>query len=63
MDIIALGDFSITNHEGVTCMSFRYPSCHELDYVKNLKHGIKPDKNIPAGKPGSNFTKPKKKRR
>ncbi len=63
MDVITLGDFSITNHNGATCMSFRVPSGHELDYVKNLNYGITPIKNIPAGKPGSNFTPPKKKRK
>ncbi|RZK01475.1 MAG: hypothetical protein EOO43_24520, partial [Flavobacterium sp.] len=41
MDIINIGDFSITNNNGVTCMSFRIPSSHEIDYVKNptWKHG------------------------
>lgn len=34
MDIISLGDFSVTNHEGKTMMSFRMPSCHKIDYVK-----------------------------
>lgn len=61
MDIIALGDLSITNHKDVTCMSFRIPFLHEIDYVKNpdWKH----THNIPAGKPGSNITPPKKKRK
>lgn len=63
MDVITLGDFSITNHNGSTCMSFRVPSGHEIDYVKNLNYGITPIKNIPAGKPGSNFTPAKKKRK
>ena len=63
MDVITLGDFSITNHKGVTCMSFRVPSGHEIDYVKNPNYGITPIKNIPPGKPGSNFTPPKKKRK
>jgi predicted aspartyl protease len=36
MDVISIGDFSITNYKGVTCMSFRTPSMHEIDYVKNL---------------------------
>ncbi len=63
MDIITLGDFSITNHNGSTCMSFRVPSGHELDYVKNLNYGITPIKNIPAGQVGSKFTPPKKKRK
>ncbi len=33
MDIIAGGDFSITNYDNKTCMSFRIPSCHTIDYV------------------------------
>lgn len=36
MDIIGLGDFSITNLNGTTCMTFRVPSMHEIDYTKNL---------------------------
>lgn len=63
MDIIGLGDFSITNHKGVTCMSFRVPSGHEIDYVKNLTYGITPIKHIPPGQMGSNFTPKKKKRK
>ncbi|MGH2646773.1 MAG: retropepsin-like aspartic protease [Ginsengibacter sp.] len=63
MDVITLGDFSITNHKGTTCMSFRVPSGHEIDYVKNLNYGLTPIKHIQPGKPGSNFTKPKKKRK
>lgn len=34
MDVIGLGDFSITNAEGITTMSFRVPSVKEVDYVK-----------------------------
>jgi len=34
MDIINMGDFSITNFQGKTCMSFRVPSMHEIDYLK-----------------------------
>jgi len=33
MDIITIGDFSITNLNGKTCMSFRIPSQHEIDFV------------------------------
>jgi predicted aspartyl protease len=40
MDVIGLGDFSITNHNESTCMSYRYPSCHEIDYVKNPMMGM-----------------------
>lgn len=59
MDVITIGDFSITNHNGATCMSFRVPSQHEVDYVKNLNLKV-------TGRPitgGSNYTPPKKKRR
>ncbi len=63
MDVITLGDFSITNHNNSTCMSFRTPSSHEIDYVKNPTYGMTPIKNIPAGRSGSNFTAPKKKRK
>lgn len=34
MDVITLGDFSITNFKGCTCMSFRLPSSIEIDYTK-----------------------------
>lgn len=34
MDIITCGDLSITNHNNTTCLSFRLPSSHEIDYCK-----------------------------
>ncbi len=37
MDIINIGDFSITNYNGTTCMSFGLPSKHEVDYVKDTQ--------------------------
>ena len=40
MDIISLGDLSITNFEGNTCMSFRVPSSHEIDFVKSIDFGV-----------------------
>lgn len=61
MDIISLGDFSITQHKGATCMSFRIPSIHEIDYVKCLDFKLTP--KIKAGQSGSNITFKKKKRR
>jgi hypothetical protein len=61
MDIITLGDLSITNYKGSTCMSFRIPSLHEIDYVKNVHFKLTP--NIPAGKQGSNIAPKKKKRK
>ena len=42
-------------------MSFRIPSLHEIDYVKNVHFKLTP--NIPAGKQGSNITAKKKKRK
>lgn len=48
MDIINLGDLSITNHKGNTCMSFRIPSGHEIDYVKNPNYGITPVRFTPS---------------
>ncbi len=37
MDIISLGDFSVTNVEGKTVMSYRYPSIKVVDYVEEAK--------------------------
>lgn len=34
MDVITLGDFSITNVDGCTTFSFRIPSCKKVDFVK-----------------------------
>ena len=58
MDVISQGDFSITNYNGNTCMSFRKPSMHEIDFCKNpnMKANSNPNR-------GNNFTPPKKKRK
>ena len=37
MDIITLGDFSVTNFDEKTTFSFRYPSCSKIDYVMEAK--------------------------
>ena len=37
MDIIGCGDFSITQPNGLTTLSFRIPSCKEIDYQKESK--------------------------
>lgn len=37
MDIITLGDFAVTNLNGKTTFSFRYPSCETINYVKQAK--------------------------
>ncbi len=36
MDIITLGDFSITHSNGQTVMSFGIPSCESVDYVQKI---------------------------
>jgi len=50
MDIITNGDFSITNCEGKTCMSFRTPSVKEVDYVveANKLRGSIVSRNAPC---------------
>jgi hypothetical protein len=40
MDVISMGDLSITHLNGNTCMSFRVPSSHEIDFTKNPHFGI-----------------------
>ena len=40
MDVIGTGDFSITGLDGKTCMSFRFPSLHEIDFSTNPNYGI-----------------------
>lgn len=39
MDVITLGDLSVTNKDGNTKMSFRVPSMHEVDYVEEANSG------------------------
>lgn len=41
MDIISLGDFSITNLNGRTTFSFRIPSVTEVDFVEEYKKSVK----------------------
>lgn len=35
MDVITLGDFSVTNTGGITTMSYRFPSVARIDYVED----------------------------
>lgn len=37
MDIITTGDFSITNYNEHTTMSFRTPSIQTIDFVRGMK--------------------------
>ena len=54
MDIITLGDFSITHYKGKSCMSFRIPSLHEIDYADCPKWQLNTEQsklqNIKLGK-------------
>ena len=54
MEIITKGDFSITNINNQTCVSFRYPSMKEIDYVKEANHaqfaGVGRNDPCPCGK-------------
>lgn len=43
MDIITLGDFSITNVGGKTTFSFRFPSCETINYVEDARKLQKKD--------------------
>lgn len=36
MDIIGMGDFAITNHNGRTTWTFRTPPCEEIDFVSEI---------------------------
>lgn len=55
MDVIGTGDFSLTNLNGNTCMSFRYPSSHEIDFIQNPQFGkLKPKPIISPKTPGQN---------
>ena len=37
MDIIGMGDFSVTNSGGITKFSYRTPSIEHIDYVEQAK--------------------------
>lgn len=54
MDVIGLGDFSITNVGGQTWMSFRTPSCVSIDYVDEANRlkfaGVGRNDACPCGK-------------
>ena len=34
MDIIGAGDFAVTNQNGITKFSYRYPSSADIDFVR-----------------------------
>ncbi len=57
MDIINLGDFTVSNHSGKTVFSFRIPSTQTTDYVAQIKV-----QNIIGPKHGTGKRKKSKKR-
>lgn len=48
MDILSLGDFSVTNHQGKTTFSFCVPSLREIDFVAEIEESRKFDQMHPA---------------
>ncbi|MDR3165583.1 MAG: SEC-C domain-containing protein [Synergistaceae bacterium] len=52
MDIIGLGDFAVTNHDGKTAFSFRMPSIQEIDFAGYTYRPVKtvdePGRNDPC---------------
>jgi hypothetical protein len=58
MDIISQGDFSITNVDRKTCVSYRIPSVSIVDYVamaNQLGTGkVNPNEPCPCGNVGAN---------
>lgn len=61
MDIIVLGDFSVTNHQGITKMSYRTPSIKHIDYVN--EHHVNTALQKHAGVTKTTKAKSKKKSR
>ena len=47
MNVITTGDFSVTNLNGNTVFSFRFPSQHEVDFVLDAQQNRQPQ-NIPG---------------
>lgn len=59
MDVISQGDFSVTNQNGNTVFSFRIPSAHTVDFVKQQNEAILKARIASSGKGG--FRNQKKK--
>ncbi len=53
MDIIATGDFAVTNMNGKTVLSFRQPSIAEIDFVANAPNATA--SSVPNSNPASQF--------
>lgn len=53
MDVIGLGDFAVTNHNGKTAFTFRVPSKATIDFVEHsylipVKKPLRPGRNDPC---------------
>lgn len=48
MDVIAQGDFAVTNRGGKTTFSYRYPSQDEIDFQKGSREGKSLGRNDPC---------------
>lgn len=59
MDVISMGDFSVTNFEGKTVMSFRVPSLHKICYVAEYNKMALINSKLQRNRPSA----PPKKRR
>jgi predicted aspartyl protease len=54
MDIITRGDFAITNSDGKTTFSFRWPSTKRIDFVEEARKGKAPPPSRASRKVGRN---------
>jgi predicted aspartyl protease len=50
MDIICKGDFAVTNKDGKTCFSYRFPSVECIDFVKNPIKEKPVEKEVKVGR-------------
>jgi len=54
MDIISQGDFAVTNKDGKTTFSYRWPSIERIDFVKQKPSVAAPQISKPSPKVGRN---------
>lgn len=50
MDIIAAGDFAVTNFGGKTVFTYRYPSQERIDFVSGHRNSAEPLKSVHIGR-------------
>jgi len=63
MNIISKGDFAVTNFNGITKFSFRFPSVAHIDFAEDIKkpqHGGKPRKANQRNRFGGTIKKGKR---